>query len=175
MENTVMNDGLRWYVIRTNSKQESRADSNLKTLGIETFSPRVKECRYNAYSGEKSYIVKPFFPGYIFARVCHTHFHKVHFTRGVRAIVHFGNDPAPVDDSIIDAIRSRTEADDCIRLDKQLKPGDRVIIEGGPLQNISGIFERETTGDQRVVILLEAVSYQARLEIARENLRKLTD
>jgi transcriptional antiterminator RfaH len=173
MDNTVICGDLCWYVIRTNNRQEDRANSNLRTLGIETFSPRIKECRYNAYSSEKSYVVKPFFPGYIFARASHTHLHKVHFTRGVRAVVHFGNVPAPVDDAIIETLRSRAGEDNCIRLDKQLKPGDRVIIEEGPLQNISGIFERETTGDQRVVILLEAVSYQARLEIARDRLRKL--
>jgi transcription antitermination factor NusG len=93
----------------------------------------------------------------------------------VRAVVHFGSVPAPVDDAIIEALRSRAGEDNCIRLDNQLKPGDRVIIEDGPLQNVGGIYERETTGDQRVVILLEAVSYQARLEIARDRLRKLAD
>lgn len=175
MENTVVCSDLRWYVIRTSNKQEDRADSNLQTLGIETFSPHIKECRTNIYSGEKKYVIKPFFPGYIFARINDFHFHKVSFTRGVRAVVHFGNSPAPVDDAIIDTLRLRTGEDGFIRLDKQLKPGDRVIIDDGALQNISGIFERETTGDQRVVILLEAVSYQARLEIARDRLRKLAD
>lgn len=173
MENTAISDDLRWYVIRTNSKQEMRADDNLKTLGIETFSPRIRECRYNSYSGERSYVIRPFFPSYIFARVGHTHLHKVHFTRGVRTIVNFGNIPAPVDDEIIDTLRSRAGEDNCINLNDQLKPGDRVMIEDGPLQNMSGIFERETTGDQRVVILLETVSYQARLEIDKDKLRRL--
>ncbi len=174
MENKVTTEHLSWYVIHTQPKQESRADSNLKTLGIETFTPRIKERRNNAYSGKVNYSIKAFFPSYIFARISQAQFRKVHFTRGVRSIVCFGGLPTPVDDAIIRLLKSKVAEDSCIDLEEPLWPGDKVVIENGPLQNFSGVFERQAASNQRVVILLGVVSYQAHVEIEKENLRKIT-
>ena len=163
-----------WYVIHTHRKQESRVGSNLSTLGIETLVPLVKKIKCNSYTGEVSHVVKPFFPGYLFALFDITKlFHKVRLTRGVHSVVCYGTVPAQVDSWIIATLQSHIGEDGYVNTDENLKPGDEIIIEDGPLKDFRGIFERETRDSSRVMILLQAVSYQAHFVIEREMLKKL--
>lgn len=168
-------ESCNWYVIRTKAKQEDRADSNLRAWQVETYAPKIKERRYNEYSGKVSYQVKPLFPSYIFARFnIEDLLHKVRFTRGVNGVVSFGGRPAPVEDEMIELIESRKGADGLVRTGEELRPNDRVIVKAGPLRNFVGIFEGQYKDDKRVSILLETVSYQNRLVLEREAVTKIS-
>ncbi|HKX31154.1 MAG TPA: transcription termination/antitermination NusG family protein [Blastocatellia bacterium] len=165
---------LCWYLVQTHPRQEGRAESNLKSFGIETLAPIFKDHRRNCYTGEVAFQARPLFPGYLFTRfVANDLYHKVHYTRGIRRLVSFGNSPTIVDEEIIALIRSRIGEDGFARMDEDLKPGDQVIIKDGPLRTFAGIFEREMKIDDRVRILLLAVSYQAHVEIDRGMVRKI--
>src|SRR5215216_1172190 len=95
-----------WYAVYTNPQQEGRAESNLWAWRVETFNPKLRERRYNQYSGKPVRVTKPLFPRYIFARFkARDLLHKVWFTRGVHSVVGCGNIPSPVDDQIIDLIQ----------------------------------------------------------------------
>jgi transcriptional antiterminator RfaH len=173
---TDMPNTVNWYVIHTHPKQEDRVDNNLRNAGIETLAPRIKKYKYNSYTGEMAHKIKPFFPNYIFARFEVIRLlHKIRLTRGVHSVVCYGTAPAIVDNSIISTIQSRIGDDGYIEIRETLKPGDGVIIEYGPLKDFRGIFERETGDIDRVMILLQAVSYQAHLVIEKEMLRKISD
>lgn len=52
---------------------------------------------------------------------------------------------------------------------EELKPGDEVEICEGSLKGISGVFQSGLKGSERVLILLNTLSYQASLSIEREN------
>lgn len=168
-------DNICWYLIHTNPKQEDRASKNLQAWGVETFAAQVKERRFNKYTGAVSYVIKPLFPRYIFARFrINDLYHKVRFTRGVHSIVSFGDVPTPVDERILNIIRMRMGSDGFIKLTEDLKPGDEVLIIQGPFRSLTALFEREVKGADRVVILLDAVKYQAHIEISRGLLRKVS-
>jgi transcriptional antiterminator RfaH len=164
-----------WYVIHTHSKQEDRADLNLRAWGVTTFNPKTLERVYNPYSHKAANIIKPLFPRYMFARFNINKLRQVHFTRGVHKVVCFGDDPIPVDDAIIAEIRSREGADGYICLLEELTPGDEVIIREGPMKNFKGIFIGKVSADDRVRILLHTVSFQAHLETERAVVRKFVD
>src|SRR5262245_41543116 len=103
MSCATLTDIPQWYAIRTHPKQENRAESNLKAWNVEVFLPRIRDCRFNEFTYEPSYFIKPLFPGYLFARFALDNlFHKVRFTRGVHSVVSVANAPAPVDDSVIE-------------------------------------------------------------------------
>ncbi|MGH9754026.1 MAG: transcription termination/antitermination NusG family protein, partial [Blastocatellia bacterium] len=88
MNRATVTDIPRWYAIQTHPKQENRAESNLKAWNVETFFPRIKDCRFNEFTGEPSYFIKPLFPGYLFSRFALNNLlHKVRFTRGVHSVV----------------------------------------------------------------------------------------
>lgn len=160
---------LCWYVVHTHPKQEERAEKNLQAWQVETLSPKIKERRLSRFSDDPIYTVRPLFPRYIFARFSISDlYHKIRFTRGVRALVSFNEYPSPVDDCVIEAIRSRIAKDGLVTVGEQFKRGDEVVITKGPLKNLIGVFEREMTGANRVELLLRTVSSQTRAVVSKD-------
>ena len=166
----------RWYVIHTKPRQEDRADGNLRGQSIETFTPRVTEHRCNIFSGEPIYLIKYMFPCYIFARFkpCDS-LHRIRYTRGVRNVVSFDNEPASIDDEVITLIKSRIGRDGLVKLDEEFKPGDELVIKEGPFKSLTGMFEKHVNGDARIVILLNSLNYQAHILVARAVVKRLND
>jgi transcription elongation factor/antiterminator RfaH len=155
---------MSWYAIHTHPKQEARADSNLQAWGVETFSPKLRECRYNEFTGAPTFIPQFLFPRYIFARFqADRLFHKVKHTRGVFDVVSIGDCPARVDDDVIELIKSQVGDDGYIYFNDHPEIGDTVVIKNGPLRSFTGIFERRMHGSERVMILLNSISFQGRI------------
>ncbi len=97
-------------------------------------------------------------------------------------IVSFGNKPALVDDAIIKSIREHcrqegvavAEEEDVVVLPAQsFKPGEVVEIKSGPLMGLQGVFEKEMSDRDRVVVLLETLARGARVEVSREELERI--
>jgi len=169
---TMTEDTTQWYVIHTHPKQEDRASDNLRTLGVPTFNPKIRERRYNQFVSAPTYVVKSLFPRYVFAKFkIGDLYHKIRFTRGVYSVISFGGSPTPIDKEIIMLIQSNMN-DNFVRIDEEIRPGDKVVIKDGPLKNFAGIFEREMKDTDRVRLLLETVSYQAHIEIERDLVKK---
>ena len=163
-----------WYVINTHTKQEDRAEGNLTVLGAQVFSPKIKERRYNKYTNVLTYVTKPLFPRYIFARFkLDDLYHKVRFTRGVYSLVTFGEVPTPVDEGIIALIQANIRVDGFVTIGEDLRLGDKVVVTGGPMKNFAGVFVREMKDTDRVRILLQTVSYQAHIEIEKDMVKKI--
>lgn len=163
-----------WYVVHTHSKQENRAATNLVAWNVETFSPQLKERRQHPFTGESYVVIKPLFTGYIFARFdLEKLYHKVRFTRGIHSLVSFGDNPVPVSQEVVDTIRVRIGKDGFVQIGTTFTPGDRVVIRRGPLKNFTGVFEREMSDSERVMILLDTVNYQARLLVEKDILNKV--
>lgn len=159
----------RWYVIYTKANQEERANSNLRAWKVETFAPLLRTRRVNQYTRRASYRVEPLFPRYFFARFyVNTFLHKIRFTRGIHSVVGFGGDPSPVGDEIILLLKSRVGKDGFVGIEQGLMPGDKVVINSGPLAGFNGVFEQETKAADRVRILLTTVSYQTCLVVERD-------
>lgn len=163
-----------WYAIHTKPRQEDRADNNLMAWRVETFAPKIRGRNYNPYTGKATFVIKPLFPRYIFARFNASDLlHKVNFTRGVQSVVSFCGEPCPVDEEIIRVIQSRKGADGLIKMDEDLHPGDRVIIGEGPLRNLEGIFNGYCKDEERASILLTTVNYQSRVIIERQSIKRV--
>jgi transcriptional antiterminator RfaH len=157
-----------WYAIHTHPKQENRAEGNLKALGVETFFPRIRDCRFNEFTSEPSYFIKPLFPGYLFAKFAlNSLLHKVRFTRGVHSVVCVGSDPASIDDRVIEIIAAQIDATGFVKIGDDLEPGARVLIQAGPFKGLTGIFERKASAANRIKILLDCISFEARVEVDR--------
>jgi transcription antitermination factor NusG len=87
-------------------------------------------------------------------------------------VVHFGEKIITVDDEAIALIESRIGSDNVVRLG-ELRSGDKVRINQGPFESLTGIFEENCKGNDRVTLLLEAISYQGRIQIDRELVAKV--
>jgi transcriptional antiterminator RfaH len=167
--------GDKWYAVNTKRNQEHVAAANLKNLGLEVFSPRIRTVE--KLFGSPVEIIRSLFPNYIFARLdVGRRYNTVKHTFGVRQIVGFGNDPAPVSDDIIALIKDRVDDDDLLEMKlKSFKSGDQVEVVAGTLAGLNGVLEREMSGSERVAVLLNAISFQATLLIRRDNLKRVVE
>ena len=156
----------KWYVISTKSKKEFDVEKLFHEGGITVYTPKYRD-------GNR---VKPFFPGYQFIYFSYPEQYKlVKYTRGVKRIV--GNDEGPIalDDNIIGEIKAR-EIDGYIEFAKYgVEPavGDEIEVVEGPLKGLRGIFKKDLTDQDRVLILLSYVSYQGQLLIEKKKLKKI--
>jgi len=164
-----------WYAIHTKRKQEHRIYLNLSVLSVETFFPQIQERRRDGFTEKVSYVVKPLFPNYLFARFSVSEMlHKVNYTRGVHSVLSNGGRPTPIDDEIVEMMKSRVGSDGLVRIEDELNKGDRVVIKSGPLCHFEGVFEGKYDAQERVSIFLTTVSYQNRVVIERDLLRKVS-
>lgn len=155
--------------------QKAEKISPANVAATRTLAPRLLVDKYNQFTGQLTQVVKPLFPGYIFARFKFNKFyHRIRFTRGVHSLVMFNNTPAPVDDEIIELIRSRVGSDGFVKTTEDLKPGDVVVIKDGRFKNLCGVFERGMPDADRVRILLNTVSFQAHVVVNRAVVTKVS-
>jgi len=163
-----------WYVVQTRPRQEERAKANLEAWSIETFFPKILDHRLNEFTGAATFIGKPLFPQYLFARfVANQAINRISFTRGVNRVVSFGAGPCRVDEEIIKFLRAQVREDGFVRIGEEPKCGDMVVIRQGPLAQFTGIFERELSDGERVSILLMSINYQGRILINKHSVRRV--
>jgi transcriptional antiterminator RfaH len=158
-------DGLRWYVVQTKPKQESRADANLRRYGLPTFAPKLRSPRARGPEGRVSYVVAPLFPGYIFSRFdADRQLQNVRLTRGVQKVIGLGEHATPVDDDVIALIQARIGEDGLVQL-AEPRRGDTVRVISGPFQSLEGVFEERLSGRDRVMILISTMASQTRVQL----------
>jgi transcription antitermination factor NusG len=59
-----------------------------------------------------------------------------------------------------------------VKIADEIKLGDEVVIKEGPLKDLTGIFEGRMKDSERVMVLLDVVSYQARVQLNTNALKK---
>jgi len=157
---------MKWYVINTKPFKEFLVEKLLTDAKIEVYNPKIMS------NGR----IKSFFPCYIFSKFsAEKHYRLIKYTRGVRKILKNEYGPIPLDERIIQEIKSREE-NGLIVIKKKIIPpkvGEKVEILKGPFKGFQGIFEKELSGSERVAILLKVVNYQARLFIEKSKLTKI--
>lgn len=159
---------MEWYAVNTRPHQENLAERNLMRFGVETFAPRIRSEK--VIRRMRRTVVTPLFPGYFFAKLSlDTHYRAVSYAHGVRRLVAFGQAPAIVDEEIIDSMKSRVSNGYVQMRSSVLKSGQAVRIQAGPLQGLEAIFEQEMNDHQRSLLLLQALSYQARVVVSLEH------
>jgi len=157
---------MNWYAVNVKRGQEGRVEQGLQLANLEIFSPRLKQSRI--LRGKRQVVVQPLFPGYLFARFdFERHVRMLSYTRGVRRVVSFGDSPAIVDEDVISAMRMRLENGFVVVEKPAFRMGQVVRINDGPLVGLEAVFEREMDDKERVVLLLRALSYQARVIVSR--------
>lgn len=102
----------KWRVVMANPHAERIAMANIKKLGFETYLPMAISERPRTARRPAAQIVRPFLPGYLFARfdTVSDEWGELFRTIGVKALMMAGKAPCSVADSMIDAMRQREEA-----------------------------------------------------------------
>lgn len=151
-----------WYAIYTKPKKEDSVAFRLQNIGIEVLTPKI---RSKKFKGNKlTEIIEPLFPCYFFANFDKEKYsHLITYTRGVRYIVG-KRSPLIVHDDVINTIRENLEDNSIVIVRPQrFNQGDKILIKDGPFKDFQGIFERESRGSERVMILLETIHFRLEL------------
>jgi len=161
-----------WYAVNTKTRCEAFACASLDRLGVEVFLPMLRERK--VLRGECRPKTSPLFPRYLFAKFdVSSQLRAVSYARGVKSIVTFGSSPSMVDESIIHAIQSQL-TDGVIELSEdRFSPGQIVRIQDGPLCGLEAVFEKKLNGTSRAVLLLKAISFQARVILESRNVANM--
>jgi transcription antitermination factor NusG len=157
---------LRWYVVNTKPKKEGQVERLFVEGGFTIYCPK--------YLREKR--VVPFFPGYAFLLFeFPEQYQMVKSTRGVKRVVGNDDGPTPIPGEVVQGIRAR-EREGLIVIERHGETpavGDEIEVVEGPLKGLKGVFRKEVGPRERVMILLNYVSYQGMLLIEKDKLKKI--
>jgi transcriptional antiterminator RfaH len=160
-----------WYTIYTKPNAEPQVARALMDRGFTIFLPMLPP-RPDGRS-------KPLFPAYLFFRcdLSALVIDEIQWLPGLRWILTFAGKPAVVPDEAIDLIRNGLrEIEDAGGLPvHHFKPGDAVVIDGGPLAGLRGVFQGPLGPAERVRILVNFLGVTNRAEVPVDLLRKASD
>jgi transcriptional antiterminator RfaH len=146
-----------WYVVYCKPQKEGYAQFHLKLKGIEVLFPRLS---LPNVSRERQRII-PLFPNYIFVRIdLSSEYNGVLWSPGVKRFVSFGENPAPLDDSIAEYLISQANSDGIIAARYDLRPGQEVQMSGGSFEGLTGIIKEPPDAKGRVKVLMTLLNRQ---------------
>ena len=157
-----------WYVVYSKPHKEERAQFHLGLKGLESFFPRL---HLPGSAGKKQRTI-PLFPNYLFVRIhLPTEYHYVIWSPGVKKIVTFSETPIPLEESIVNFLRQKADANGIIQAHTQLRRGQEVEISGGPFDGLLGIIEDPPDSKGRVKVLLKLLSRQISVKLDLDFIR----
>ncbi len=147
-----------WYAVHCKPQQDERAETELMKQGFEVFRPRVRARRR---IGQRYRVkVESMFPRYLFIALDDSDqdWSPIRSTRGVTGLVRMGGCVPVVPSAVVDALRARTDAENCIDMSPAdgFAPNDRVMITEGPLAGFEALFAARNS-QERVVVLLNLI------------------
>lgn len=163
---------MHWYLVHTKPRQERAALENLERQGYQCYLPtlRLEKLRRGALSVADA----PLFPRYLFIRLGQGEsaqsWAPIRSTKGVSRLVSFGSQPAKVADELIEALHAQ-ETVAQIKPARLFEPGEKVRLTEAPFAGIEAVYDMPD-GDHRVVVLIELLAKQVRVQVSPASLRK---
>ncbi|EPL08511.1 transcription/translation regulatory transformer protein RfaH [Pseudomonas sp. CF161] len=156
-----------WYLVQCKSRQDERAEENLRRQGYQCYRPQRRYERI--IQGRRRAVVDSLFPGYLFIALGDSaNWAPLRSTRGVNRLVAFNGNPLAVAGSLIEELRQRTSHLDA----SLLLPGETVRISEGCFADLEAIFE-SAVGEERVILLLTLLNRQQRIELPLSSIHKM--
>ena len=154
----------RWYVAHTHPHAEAKATAHLSRQGFNIYFPRYIKRRRHARRIET--VPAPLFPRYLFVAIDLNaqRWRSIFSTVGVSRLVCNGEDPSPVPVGIVEALKSREDANGFIKLDcrPRFHVGDKIRVLDGAFSSCLGLFEGMAERE-RIAILLDLLGRKVRV------------
>ena len=160
-----------WYLIHTKPRQERIALLNLEQQGFACYMPMM--ALEKVLRGVIGVADEPLFPRYIFIQLATEMSSKswspIRSTRGVNRLVSFGNQPAKVDEHLVQALRAHEKKlNEAPR--RWLEAGESVLLVEGAFAGVEGIFQM-TDPEGRALVLIEMMCKPVQIKITPGQLR----
>lgn len=164
---------LQWYIFQSKARKEDLLCEQLRIREVEIFFPVLHVDPVNPRARK----VKPYFPGYVFARVDLEDRGRstLEWIPGAVGIVSFGGDPAVVQDHFVSTLRQHLDTVNAARAraSEKYQPGDVVAIRGGPFAGYEALFDVHLPGRDRVQVLLNMLEgQQVKVELSADSISR---
>ncbi len=163
-----------WHAVFCKPQQDARAEENLLNQGFEVFRPKTRNRRGSG--SQRRVVVESLFPRYVFVRLGRTgqDWSPIRSTFGAVGLVRLGQDVPIVPDPVIDVLRLRCSESGIIDLTGAIeyREDDPIEIIDGPCAGYRALFKARTK-EERVVVLLKLLSYERKIEVPEEYIRKI--
>ena len=158
---------MAWYTVQAKRYNEDRVVRHLANREIPAFLPLLEVVRRR--NGSRRIGLEPLFPGYVFIHMvpfqCDIQaWNTVLWSPGVHRILGSAEEPIPVPDEAIDAIRDRMDDSGVVRPTHRFGTGDTVRFRSGPMQGLEAILDRPSSRAGRVQVLLTLLGNAVRVE-----------
>jgi transcriptional antiterminator NusG len=162
-----------WYTVYTKSHYEQKVYQGLTGKSISAFLPKIETMSRRKDRKQKIWL--PLFPGYVFFRIPWELkiYWEVLKTDGVVKALNIEGKPIPVPEEEINSVKIAVESLLPLFPHPFVREGDRVVIEGGPLQGAQGIFISREGKMGKFVVGVEILNRAVAVEIEPEFIRKL--
>ncbi|NQU57224.1 MAG: transcriptional activator RfaH [Rhodospirillales bacterium] len=155
-----------WCAVQTHIRSEDKAAFHLRRQGYTVFLP--KHMKRRKHARRIDWVPTPLFPRYLFVAIDDQagRWWSIRSTVGVSDMIRFGDTVATVPDEIIAEIRARQDEKGMVKLHAEcgFKPGERVKIIDGPLNDMEGLFDCPNDGD-RVTVLLSLMGREVKVRV----------
>lgn len=164
---------MTWYLVHTKPRQEHCALINLENQGYRCYLPlwRIEKCK----QGTLVVTEEPLFPRYLFVRYGQNEakgLAPIRSTKGISRLVTFGNQPANVTQSLIDALHTQ-EMIRSGQVQPLFRQGEQVTINHHAYKDIDAIYSAQN-GVDRVIVLIEMLSRRVPIQVPAAAVRKLS-
>jgi len=161
---------LPWYGIRTRANHEQLTAMNLDSRGYQPYVPTYLARRN--WSDRVKIIHAPLFPGYVFCRFNANHRQLIITAPGVVSVICFGEKPAPIPDSEIEAIQTILQSGLATEPCPFLREGQRVRVTRGSLKDIEGLLIKKKA-DWRLVVSVNMLQRSVSVEVDSDSVSPL--
>lgn len=155
--------GGRWHVLQTRSRQEKVLQESLSARGIRCFLPLVDVQR--VYSGRRAKVELPLFPGYLFLQGSLEDVYTADRTRRVAKVISvFDQDRLAEELRNVRLALEGADANTQFDPFPYLKRGIRVEVMSGPMRGVRGIIEDRRKRD-RLILQVDVLGQATSLEV----------
>jgi transcriptional antiterminator RfaH len=162
-----------WFLIYCKPRQEALAAKNLERQGYEVYLPMLRQRRRG--QANAGWCVAPMFPRYLFIHLDQEsdNWKPIRSTIGVSRMVVFGDVPARVPDTFVDALRAQAGENGIHESDQgRFVAGETVMIVGGPMAGYEAVFKARTA-KERVVLLLTIAGRMVAVNVRSDDIAHL--
>jgi len=153
-----------WRVVQTKAHEEVRVAHRLNRSNVDVYVPMIQKKSYTF--GKLMQRVQPLFPQYVFARFdIEEAYSKLRWTVGVKRLVVFNGRPALVKDEVINFIKHQENAKGIISQKRSFRPNQKVLVQFGVLKDIEGLFVKELSGPDRVLVLMTIMGAATHVQV----------
>ena len=159
-----------WYALHVKPRFEKYVTGQLSEKGYETLLPSYVSKR--KWSDRVKTLSLPLFPGYVFCRFnVHARL-PILVTPGVMAVVGVGKCPIAIEEEEIVVIQRVIDSGLPTQRWPYLNCGEKVRVEAGPLEGLTGIVVR-MKGCDRLVVSVTLLMRSVSVEIDRNFVKPL--